>query len=450
MDTHMNDDCIESIAQLQTFLKGVDGTATFRPDTRGNTNKQRMYEWVGKTLSRFRYWSISKREKSIVLSYLETMTKRSRVQLKRLAQRKKKVGRLFVSTEGRHSFLVRYGALDIARLVETDNAHGRISGEATKRVMEREHMLFGKKGYEHIAGISVAHLYRLRKHSRQYVSGILHVEKTRATKVNIGIRKKPTPFGIPGYLRVDSVHQGDMDKEKGVYHINLVDEVTQWEVVGCVEGISEEFLRPLLDELLAAFPFLVKGFHSDNGSEYINEVVAALLTKLSIEQTKSRSRHTNDNALVEGKNASRVRKHMGYVHIPKTYARVIMDFYRGHLNVYCNFHRPCGFATSYIDARGKEKKRYDTYLTPYERLCSISGWENHPPEKVTPPSPETRGHREKKKGGAKKRREKRDCSGMEKTRFFPPEKKGFFGKKVKKTLFGNSPAKSKLFNTFAR
>ena len=377
MDTHMNDDRIESIAQLQAFLKGVDGTVTFSPETQGNKNKQRMYEWVGKTLSRFRYWSISKREKSIVLSYLETLTKRSRAQLKRLVQRKKKTGRLFVITEGRHSFPLRYGTVEIARLLETDNAHGRISGEATKRIMEREFTLFGKEEYERMADISVAHLYRLRKHSRQYVSGVLHVEKTRATKVNIGIRKKPIPFGIPGFLRVDSVHQGDLDKEKAVYHINLVDEVTQWEVVGCVEGISEEFLRPLLDELLAAFPFRIKGFHSDNGSEYINEVVAALLTKLSIEQTKSRSRRTNDNALVEGKNASRVRKHMGYTHIPKKYAQAIMEFYREHMNIYCNFHRPCGFATSYTDTRGKEKKKYDTYLTPYEKLCSLPDWEKY-------------------------------------------------------------------------
>jgi hypothetical protein len=376
MDTHMNDDRIESIAQLQAFLKGVDGAVTFRPETKGNTNKQRMYEWIGKTLGKFRYASVRKREKGIILSYLEVMTKRSRVQLKRLCARKKENGLLLVGTK-RNSFPVRYGAEDIARLIETDNAHGRIAGEATKRIMEREFSVHGKTAFERIGGISVSHLYRLRKGSRQYVSGVLHIEKTRATTVNIGIRRKPTPFGIPGYLRVDSVHQGDLDKEKGVYHINLVDEVTQWEVVGCVEGISEEFLRPLLDELLAAFPFRIKGFHSDNGSEYINEIVAALLTKLSIEQTKSRSGRTNDNALVEGKNASRVRKHMGYTHIPKRYARAIMGFYREHLNVYCNFHRPCGFSTRKTDRRGKEVKRYDTYLTPFEKLCSIPEWETY-------------------------------------------------------------------------
>lgn len=378
----MNDDRIESIAQLQAFLKGVGGTVTFCPETKGNKNKQKMYDWIGKTLLRFRYWSVEKREKSIILSYFETITKRSRIQLKRLVRKKKEVRKLLVSTK-RNSFPVRYGSADIARLIETDNAHGRISGEATKRIMEREYAVHRKSAFATIGAISVAHLYRLRKNSRQYVSGVLHVEKTRATQVNIGIRKKPAPLGIPGYLRVDSVHQGDLDKEKGVYHINLVDEVTQWEIVGCVEGISEEFLRPLLDELLAAFPFRIKGFHSDNGSEYINEVVAKLLTKLSIEQTKSRSRRTNDNALVEGKNASRIRKHMGYTHIPKRYARTIMDFYREHLNIYCNFHRPCGFATRKTDRRGKEKIEYDTYLTPFEKLSSLPEWETHLRPRVT-------------------------------------------------------------------
>ena len=99
---------------------------------------------------------------------------------------------------------------------------------------------------------------------------MLNYQKTHPVKVNIGIRKKPAPYGKPGYLRVDSVHQGDLDKEKGVYHINLVDEVTQWEIVGCVEGISEHFLAPLLEVLLKLFPFKILGFHSDNGSEYIN------------------------------------------------------------------------------------------------------------------------------------------------------------------------------------
>lgn len=162
-----------------------------------------------------------------------------------------------------------------------------------------------------------------------------------------------------------------MDKEKGVYHINIVDEVAQWEIVGAVEGISEYFLEPLLTALLEQFPFRILSFHSDNGSEYINHRVAQMLGKMLTEQTKSRSRHCNDNALVEGKNGSIIRKCMGNNYIPRTYAKEINEFYEKYFNKYLNFHRSCGFATLKIDRRGKEKKKYDICLTPYEKLKSL-------------------------------------------------------------------------------
>lgn len=382
MKITMNDEHIGSIAQLQTFLKGVDGAVTFSSETKGNKNKQTMYEWIGRTLGKFKYFSLKKKEKGIVISYLKKVTRLSVSQIKRLIVRKKKIGTLRIITGKRHVFQTRYEPSDIARLIETDNAHGRIAGDATRRILEREYLIFGKQEYERVSHLSVTHLYRIRKEKRQYQSRVLFVEKTRAVNRNIGIRKKPETGGIPGFLRVDTVHQGDLDKEKGVYHINLVDEVTQWEIIGCVEGISEQFLLPLLQELLDRFPFRILGFHSDNGSEYINQIVARLLTKLLINQTKSRSRRTNDNALVEGKNGSRVRKLMGYRYIQKKYAQVINQFYRANTDEYHNFHRPCGFATLKIDQRGKEKKNYDIYLTPYEKLTSIPHVEQYLKEGV--------------------------------------------------------------------
>ena len=121
---------------------------------------------------------------------------------------------------------------------------------------------------------------------------------------------------------MDSVHQGDLDGRKGVYEVNLVDEVTQYEFVAAVEGISERFLLPALEALIEAFPFEIKGFHADNGSEYINYRVARLLRKLHVEEfTKSRPRRSNDNALVESKNASVVRRHLGHAHIARRHRR---------------------------------------------------------------------------------------------------------------------------------
>jgi hypothetical protein len=193
---------------------------------------------------------------------------------------------------------------------------------------------------------------------------------------NIGERRKPQPEGKPGYLRVDSVHQGDKDGEKGVYYINLIDEVLQWELVVCVEGISEQFLKPALETILICFPFVILNFHSDNGSEYINYAVAAILNLMTIGQTKSRSRKCNDNALVEGKNGSIVRKWFGRNHIPRNFAPMINVFCQKYLNTYLNFHRPCGFSTTQTDHKGKQKKVYEleNYLTPYQKLKTLENW----------------------------------------------------------------------------
>jgi len=65
---------------------------------------------------------------------------------------------------------------------------------------------------------------------------------------------------------------------KGVYHINAVDEVTQWEVVSATAQISEAALKPVLEAMLRQFPFRILGFHSDNGSEFINHIVAGCST----------------------------------------------------------------------------------------------------------------------------------------------------------------------------
>ena len=381
----MNDEKIVSVSQLEAFLKAVDGAVDFHPDTRGNKNKQKIYDWIGNALSRLRYFALRKRERGIVISYLKEITRLSRPQLKRLIARKRRVGKILIVHANRHRFPIRYGAEDIARLVETDNLHLRLSGYATKAILKREFEEYGRYEYENVRRLSVSHMYRLRG-TRRYTSHALTLEKTRSVSVPIGIRRKPKTMGKPGHLRVDSVHQGDIGKLKGVYHINLVDEVTQWEIVLCVEGISEEFLHPALEEALAQFPFVILGFHSDNGSEYINATVARLLNKLVIEQTKSRSRRTNDNALVEGKNGSVVRKHFGHVHISKKFAQAICTFQRTWFNVYLNFHRPSGFATENIDKRGKITKKYDTYLTPYAKLVSLVGWEKYLRSDVSPSS----------------------------------------------------------------
>jgi len=375
----MNDSHIVSITQLKEFLKG---SQHIEFEARSQEEK---YQWIGEKLIRFRYFPARKKDKSIIKEYIMRMTGYSDAQLTRLIAKQKKYGKIFADTKKRHKFPRKYTAEDIARLIETDNAHSRLSGPGTKRILKRMFEVFKDLRFERLKDISSAHIYNLRG-TRQYKSHALTVEKTKPVQVPIGERRKPDPRGKPGYLRVDTVHQGDLDKEKGVYHINVVDEVTQWEIVGCAEKvISERYLLPLLKDLIEQLPFVIHGFHSDNGSEYINRRVAGLLNKLLIHQTKSRARHTNDNPLVEGKNGSVVRKHMGYAHIPKRYAPAINQFYKQHFNVYINYHRPCGFATVITDKKGKQKKTYPhkDYQMPYEKLKSLKNAEQYLKEGIS-------------------------------------------------------------------
>src|SRR6185312_9885529 len=236
-------------------------------------------------------------------------------------------------------------------LAEVDEADETLSGPATRQILKRELEQYGDQRFKRLAGISVAHIYNLRK-SRNYREKRLRYEKARPVPIAIGERRRPDPQGKPGYLRVDTVHQGDLDGVKGVYHINAVDEVTQWQVVGATAQIGEQWLIPVLEAMLGQFPFRILGFHSDNGSEFINHTVARLLNKLLAEQTKSRPRHSNDNGLVESKNAAVIRKHIGYGYITASHPSAMMTFYREHLNPYLNFHRPCGVPEITTDNKG--------------------------------------------------------------------------------------------------
>ncbi len=372
----MTDARVMSIGELKAFLSSSD-VLTFKGNSREET-----YGWIERTLRTYRYCSRPRSEKGLIRSYMQKMTGISASQLTRLIDKFRRTSHVRVHPYKRHCFPTKYTREDQLLLAEVDDAHEKLSGKATAAIFKRECELFGKEEFKRLSNISVAHLYRLRQ-SSFYRNHTLTIEKTKPSPCQYGERRRPDPQGRPGYIRVDTVHQGDLNGKKGVYHINTIDEVTQWEVIGCVEKISEHFLVPVLKDLLVQYPFAIKGFHSDNGGEYVNGVVVKLLNKLLIEFTKSRARHTNDQALVEGKNGSIIRKQMGHWHIPQQEAAKIQSFYKETFNTYLNFHRPCGFATETMDKKGKIRKKYDTYLTPFEKFRTLANPEQFLKEGVT-------------------------------------------------------------------
>lgn len=379
MTIDMKDDCIVSVGQLAELIKAAE---SLEAKVERHDGIDAVYAWMNDLLIRLRYRFLKKTEKGVVRRYLHLYAGYTESHVDHLIAQYQKSGKITRAKRTQPKFEKRYTTEDIALLAEVAEAYQHQNGTALREVMREMYEVYGDARFIRLATISVSRLYDLKK-TEIFKTKALTYTTTRPTAVNIGERKKPYPEGQPGFLRVDSVHQGDKDKEKGVYHINLVDEVTQAEIVVCVEGISEEFLLPALEEALAQFPFAIINFHSDNGSEYINNMVAKLLQKLLVTQTKSRSRRTNDNALVEGKNGAVIRTHMGFMHIPKKYASAINDFYRDFFNPFVNFHRFCAFPDEEMDARGKIVKKYRTYLTPVEKLLSIEDVELYLKDGIT-------------------------------------------------------------------
>jgi hypothetical protein len=340
--------------------------------------REALYSLMVRVLRKQRYAELGREQRGIVRRFLAKVTNRSRAQITRLISEWMETRAIQVKRPARRRFPTRYKDEDAILLAEVEAAHEELSGPAVRRILQREHEVFGRQEYQRLAGISVSHIYNLRR-SKAYRKVRVRVEHTQASKVNIGERRKPQPLGRPGYLRVDTVHQGHLDGRPGPYHINAVDTVTQWQVVGCVEAISERHLLPVLEAMLHQIPFVIRGFHCDNGSEFINHRVAGMLEKLKAEFTKSRAYRTTDNALVEGKNGAVIRKHLGHGAIAAEHAEDFQKFFTAHLNPYLNFHRPCGFATIRTGSRGRRKRTYaaDDYRTPFEKLTSLPNWERY-------------------------------------------------------------------------
>jgi hypothetical protein len=366
----MNESQIRTLDQVRAFL---DGTLAVEFKPLGDDAAR--YRYIYEVLWRFGYHRLKRGDRGWVLHYLRATCGFSRAQLTRLVARVldgEPLAKHYVAPA--QAFARRFTDADILLLARVDQQFGTLSGPATAHLLQRAFSVYDDVRFERLAGISVSHLYNLR-HSYRYRTQRVAHSQTHATAVRIGTRKAPAPEGRPGFIRIDSVHQGNLDGARGLYHVNAVDCITQWQVVGSCPHITDAFMLPLLEVLFAQFPFRILGFHADNGSEYINVRVAKMLNQLHIELTKSRPRSSNDNALAETKNGAVVRKVYGYEHIAREHAALLNAFNRRYLNPLLNLHRPCLFATEVPDpyklGRTRKVYRHADVMTPLEKLATV-------------------------------------------------------------------------------
>jgi hypothetical protein len=272
----MNDVKLVTLEQLRGFWPAPATSVSIQRALRWP-----RYGFIKSVLNRFKYPPQSKPHRGLIRRYLQRATGYSRPQLTRLIAQYLTSGRLGQRyTATATSYTRKFIAEDVLLLAELDSLHGTLSGPATRVLLQRAFHRFGQASYARLATISVSHLYNLRA-KPVYRQRRVHYSKTQTRPSTIGIRRAPAPEGRAGFIRIDTVHQGDHDGIKGLYHIIAVDIVTQWELVATCERISEAYLLPVIDELLAGFPFVIEGFHSDGGGEFINHDAATLLDKIA-------------------------------------------------------------------------------------------------------------------------------------------------------------------------
>ena len=252
---------LRTMERVRAFVEGSE-PVDYQPKDRASA-----YAFVRRTLVAFDYDRLGRADRGCVRAYIGKVCGFSPAQITRLVRQQAQTGVVEdrrVRNSGR-AFERVYTLPDIRLLAEVDEAFGGMSALATCEVLRREFEVHGDARFERLAGLSRSHVYNLRA-SRTYRTKRTRREKTRPSPVAIAVRKAPEPTGRPGFVRVDTVHLGDKDGRKGVYVVNMVDEVTQYEHVGAVPGISERFMVPVLEALLLRFPFHVLGFHADNAS----------------------------------------------------------------------------------------------------------------------------------------------------------------------------------------
>jgi len=372
MIINLNESQIRALDQVRAVLDGTQ-TLDFAPAACPHERR----EWVASVLRRFRYDQLKRPHRGLVLRYLRRFSGFSRAHMTRLVQRWVQGQRLaWLKGSPANAFARRYTDEDIFTLAETEREYGRLSGPAMVVVLRRMYQVYHDERYVRLQHLSASHLYNLRR-SQAYRLHHTVYTKTQANPrgAAIAVRRAPAPENRPGFIRIDSVHQGNIDEQRGVYHINAVDCVTQWEVVATVPSLEREHMLPVLRDMIDQFPFRILGFHSDGGSEYINHEVAKMLKEQLIEFTRSRPRRCNDNALAESKNGNVVRKQFGYAHIPAEWAKQFNAFCVDLLNPFLNMRRPCLFGTEVPDPRkpGRMRRvhRAEDVMTPLEKLASL-------------------------------------------------------------------------------
>lgn len=224
---------------------------------------------------------------------------------------------------------------------------------------------------ELLAKISIATIDRMLKSEL----------RTRRSRINGqtkgGKLKFEIPFAIdsdaivsPGTLEIDLVvHCGESAMGEFINTLNSTDIVTGWYEAEAIMGKSQRAVDAALEQIARRLPFALVGIDSDNGTEFINWNLKRWAQRHRITFTRSRPYKKNDNAHIEQKNFTHVRKVIGYMRLDtREQQQMLNDLYRNELRLYINFFQPSQKLVKKERVGSKIKRVYDIAKTPYQRV----------------------------------------------------------------------------------
>ena len=175
---------------------------------------------------------------------------------------------------------------------------------------------------------------------------------------------------MPGFAEVDLVsHSGNSASGEFAYSLNLTDVHTGWTETRALLGKGLEGVLAALDDIHAVLPFQLRGIDSDNGSEFINWHVGRWCARHDLQFSRSRPYKKDDNAYIEQKNWTHVRKLMGWDRYDTPQAVEAMNaLYRNELRLWLNLFQPSAKLIKKVRVGSKLRRRYDLPCTPLDRL----------------------------------------------------------------------------------
>lgn len=241
------------------------------------------------------------------------------------------------------------------------------------RLRQLEEIFISNEVAKKLTKIAPATIDRKLKHQRE----VLHLERNRARPKPSSLLYKRIPIRLTnwdtskvGFLEIDLVnHCGSSTLDLYICSLNTVEISSGWWEAQAIMGRGQDPTFKALKKIRKRTPFRWKGVDSDNGPEFINYHLINYCEKEDLEFTRSRPNKKNDNAYIEQKNWTHVRKTVGYLRYDTDKELALVNsLYENELRLYKNFFSPVMKLIKKERIAGKLKRQYDIPKTPYQRL----------------------------------------------------------------------------------